>query len=97
RRTIGQLIKYTVNLIAILIVSIIVSAYVWYFVGMAVFIAAGKLFGLASSTFVSIFAWMGVGAVVTVAITIVIKIITDVIDAFRYKVMAEELLEQLKE
>lgn len=45
----------------------------------------------------SIFAWMGVGAVVTVAITIVIKIITDVIDDFRYKVMAEEILEQLKE
>ena len=45
----------------------------------------------------NIFAWMGVGAVVTVAITIFIKIITDVIDEYRYKVMKEEFLEQLKE
>ena len=64
---------------------------------MAVFLAAGKLLGLASSTFVSIFAWMGVGTVVAVAVAFISKIITDVIDEYRYKVMAGELLEQLKE
>jgi len=46
---------------------------------------------------VSIFAWIGVGSVVAVAVAFISKIITDVIDEYRYKVMAEELLEQLKE
>lgn len=45
----------------------------------------------------SIFAWIGVGAVVAVAVVFISKIITDVIDEARYKVVAEELLEQLKE
>ena len=45
----------------------------------------------------SIFAWMGVGAVVAVAVVFISKIITDVIDEARHKVVAEELLEQSKE
>lgn len=45
----------------------------------------------------SIFAWIGVGSVVAVAVVFISKIITDVIDEYRYKAMAEEILKQFKE
>src|SRR5690625_2706822 len=64
RRIIGNLIKSIAIITALLIFSIIASAYVWYFVGMSISLAAGAILGLAGGTIAQIFAWIGVGAVV---------------------------------
>ena len=94
RRIIGQLVKYSVLIIAGLIVCIIASAYVWYFVGMAVSLAAGALFGVAGGTLASIFAWIGVGTVVATFVKIIAKVIDDTTEARRVR-MSEEDFEKL--
>lgn len=52
--------KSAVLVVALLIISIIASAYVWYFIGMTVSLAAGAILGVASAHIAQIFAWIGV-------------------------------------
>ena len=61
---IDKFVKSSVLILAVLIAAIIASAYVWYFVGMSISLAAGAILGLAGGTIAQIFAWIGVGAVV---------------------------------
>lgn len=55
-----------------IILAIIASAYVWYFVGMAVSLAAGAILGISGKLIAQVFAWIGVGfiAIIFVKMTI---------------------------
>ena len=96
RSIIGQLLKYSVLIIAGLIVCAVASAYVWYFVGMAVSIAAGALLGLTGVEIAKIFAWIGVGAVVVIFVKLISSIIDGLTTVQRVK-LSEEDFEKLFE
>ena len=80
RRIIGQLIKYSVIIIASLIVCIIASAYVWYFIGMTFSLAFGLFDGLAGTEIATIFAWIGVGVTVYIFVKLFVKVFGKLFD-----------------
>ena len=94
RIIIGQLLKYSALIIAGLIVSLIASAYVWYFVGMAVSLAAGAILGLTGGTIAQTFACIGVGAAVYWFALFIGKII-DGMSLSKVEMSEEELNELL--
>lgn len=80
RNIIGQLIKYSVIIIASLIVCIIASAYVWYFIGMTFSLAFGLFVGLTGAEIATIFAWIGVGVTVYIFVKLFVKALGKLFD-----------------
>lgn len=56
----GEVIKSAAIILAVTITSIIVGAYVFYFVGMATSLAAGEMLGVSNESIAEIFAWVGI-------------------------------------
>ncbi len=92
RTIIGQLIKSIVYIIAILIVSISASAYVWYFIGMAVSLAAGSILGITGASIANIFAWAGMAIT---AILVIVSIASGVNKSTKQTMISEEEFEKL--
>lgn len=86
----GEFIKIIIVAIAVIILSIILSAYVWYFVGMTVYVTAGKLFGIAGSEFTALFAWIGVGVVVVFLIVLVAKLVPGIAAIYRFDISKDD-------
>lgn len=56
----NDVIKSIAIILAVTIASIIIGAYVFYFVGMATSLAAGVILGASNELIAVIFAWIGV-------------------------------------
>ena len=103
RNIIGQLIKYSVIIIASLIVCIIASAYVWYFIGMTFSLAFGLFDGLAGTEIATIFAWIGVGVTIYIFVKLFVKLFDGTINVHHADVSElsdeefEKLFEDIKE
>lgn len=103
RRIIGQLIKYSVIIIASLIVCIIASAYVWYFIGMTFSLAFGMFVGLSGAEIATIFAWIGVGVTVYIFVKLFVKLFDGIINMHHVDASEisneefEKLFEDIKE
>lgn len=83
--------------VLILIGSIIASAYVWYFVGMALSVAAGSILGVAGGVLATGFAWAGVVIAVLAFVVIVAKIVDKAMKATQIQriELSEEEFEEI--
>lgn len=78
------------------IVALIASAYVLYFVGMTMSLAAGAVLGITGVKLAQIFAWIGVGAVVYVFAKMIGTIIEGT-SVERVSISGEEIAKILEE
>lgn len=62
----GEFIKNIVIIVIGLIVGFIASAYVFYFIGMTMSLAASMALGIEGELLANIFAWIGVGIAATI-------------------------------
>lgn len=62
----NKIVQDLIIVIIALLAAVIVGAYVFYFIGMAVSLAAGGILGLPGTLIAQIFAWAGMGAVLVV-------------------------------
>ena len=72
---INDVIKSITYLTLAAIIGVIVSAYVFYFVGVAVSLAAGAILGASGAIIAEVFAWLGVAYVFVIALLCAAKII----------------------
>lgn len=57
---------------------------------MAVYVTAGKLFGIASGEFAALFAWIGVGIVVVFLIVLVAKLVPGIAAIYRFDINKDD-------
>lgn len=93
----GEFIKNIVIIVIGLVIGFIASAYIFYFVGMAMSLAAGEILGINGEELAQIFAWIGVGVLAAVFITIAVLSLKEVKDAKQVHISEEEFAELFEE
>lgn len=85
-----EFIKNAVIIVMGLIVGFIVSAYVFYFVGMTMSLAANVALGMEGEALAQIFAWIGVGIAAAIFVVISAIAIKDANEAKAVHISTEE-------